>query len=105
MTYEITDEFLDKVDGLLDSVMEASKNSDTLDGAGVVLVSLEKFENMKQLASELCDAMEDGFPDYEEEKEVDENEEDTEEGSGDCDNNRDPVHLDPDCDGSGYVAY
>nr|DAR17893.1 MAG TPA: hypothetical protein [Caudoviricetes sp.] len=64
MTYEITDEFLDKVDVLLDSVMEASKNSDTLDGAGVVLIDLDKFENMKQLASELCDAMEDGFPEY-----------------------------------------
>ena len=62
MTYKITDEFLDKVDVLLDSVMEASKHSDTLDGAGVVLVNLEKFEMMKQLASELCDVMEDGFP-------------------------------------------
>lgn len=78
MDYKVDDDFLDKVDVLLDSVMEASKNSDTLDGAGVVLVSLEKFENMKQWASELCDAMEDGFPEYGNGKDK-EDEEDAEE--------------------------
>lgn len=88
MTYEITDEFLDKVDVLLDSVMEASKNSDTLDGAGVALVSLEKFENMKQWASELCDAMEDGFPEYGKD---DEDEETTEECADPDDDDPDAV--------------
>lgn len=96
MTYKITDEFLDKVDGLLDSVMEASKNSDPLDGAGVVLVSLEKFEMMKQLASELCDAMEDGFPEYGKD---DEDEETTEECTDPDDD--DPVAVFDDPDGFG----
>lgn len=96
MNYKVDDAYLDKVDGLLDSVMEASKNSDTLDGAGVVLVSLEKFENMKQWASELCDAMEDGFPEYG--KDNDENEETAEECADSGDDDSDYVHLDPDCD-------
>ena len=64
MTYKITDEFLDKVDALLDAVMEASQYSDSLDGAGVVLVNLEKFERMKKRFIVLCDAMDDGFPEY-----------------------------------------
>lgn len=98
MTYKITDEFLDKVDVLLDSVMEASKNSDTLDGAGVVLVSLEKFENMKQWASELCDAMEDGFPEYGKDEE---DEEDAEECADPGDD--DPVAVFNDSDGFGYA--
>ncbi len=98
MTYKITDEFLDKVDVLLDSVMEASKNSDTLDGAGVVLVSLEKFEMMKQWASELCDAMEDGFPEYGKD---DEDEETTEECTDPDDD--DPAAVFDDPDGFGYA--
>lgn len=100
MTYEITDEFLDKVDVLLDSVMEASKNSDTLDGAGVVLVSLEKFENMKQLASELCDAMEDGFSEYGNGKD-EEDEEDAEECADPGDD--DPAAVFDAADGFGYA--
>lgn len=64
MTYKITDEFLDKVDALLDAVMEASQYSDSLDGAGVTLVNLEKFERMKERFIVLCDAMDDGFPEY-----------------------------------------
>ena len=100
MTYKITDEFLDKVDGLLESVMEASKNSDTLDGAGVVLVSLEKFEMMKQWASELCDAMEDGFPEYGNGKD-EEDEEDTEECADPGDD--DPAAVFDAADGFGYA--
>lgn len=76
MTYKITDEFLDKVDALLDAVMEASQYSDSLDGAGVTLVNLEKFERMKERFIVLCDAMDDGFPEYGKE---DENEKETEE--------------------------
>lgn len=98
MTYKITDEFLDKVDVLLDSVMEASKNSDTLDGAGVVLVSLEKFENMNQLASELCDAMEDGFPEYGKDED---DEEDAEERTDPGDD--DPAAVFDAADGFGYA--
>ncbi len=76
MTYKITDEFLDKVDALLDAVMEASQYSDSLDGAGVTLVNMEKFERMKERFIVLCDAMDDGFPEYGKE---DENEKETEE--------------------------
>ena len=96
MTYKITDEFLDKVDVLLDSVMEASKNSDTLDGAGVVLVNLKKFEMLKGRAAEICDAMEDGFPEYGKENE---NEEDTEECTNTGDN--DPAAVFDTANGAG----
>lgn len=98
MTYEITDEFLDKVDVLLDSVMEASKNSDTLDGAGVVLIDLDKFEAMTNLAIKLCDAMEDGFPEYGKDEE---DEEDAEECADPGDD--DPVAVFNDPDGFGYA--
>lgn len=98
MTYKITDEFLDKVDMLLDSVMEASKNSDTLDGAGVVLIDLDKFEAMTDLAIKLCDAMEDGFPEYGKDEE---DEEDAEECADPGDD--DPVAVFNDPDGFGYA--
>lgn len=96
MTYKITDEFLDKVDALLDAVMEASQYSDSLDGAGVVLVNLEKFERMKERFIVLCDAMDDGFPEYGKE---DENEEDTEECAYPGDD--DPAAVFDDSDGAG----
>ena len=76
MDYKVTDEFLDKVDALLDATTELFQHSDALDGAGVTLVNLEKFERMKERFIVLCDAMDDGFPEYGKE---DENEEDTEE--------------------------
>lgn len=98
MTYKITDEFLDKVDVLLDSVIEASKNSDTLDGAGVVLIDLDKFEAMTDLAIKLCDAMEDGFPEYGKDEE---DEEDAEECADPGDD--DPVAVFNDPDGFGYA--
>lgn len=96
MTYKITDEFLDKVDALLDAVMEASQYSDSLDGAGIVLVNLEKFERMKERFIVLCDAMDDGFPEYGKE---DENEEDTEECTDPGDD--DPAAVFDDSDGAG----
>lgn len=102
MTYKITDEFLDKVDALLDAVMEASQYSDSLDGAGVTLVNLEKFERMKERFIVLCDAMDDGFPDYE--GKDDEDEEKTEECTDPGDDDLDAICAAPDCAGSGYVA-
>ncbi len=93
MAYKVDDEFLDKVDALLDTVMEASQYSDSLDGAGVVLVNLKKFEMLKGRAAELCDAMEDGFPEY---RKDDENEEDTEECSDPGDDDPAAVFDDPD---------
>lgn len=108
MDYKVDDEFLDKVDALIDSVMELLIASDAINSMGIALVNLKKLEQVRKNATELCDEMEDGFPDYEERKDDEsgnESETDAEEGTGDCDNDRDPVHLDPDCDGSGYVAY
>lgn len=88
--YKVDDGFLDQIDALLDSVMEAAVHSDTLDGAGIVLVNMARFDTVKDLAAKLCDTMDDGFDsaddpdnesDDEEEKEDDENgiEEDSEE--------------------------
>ena len=97
MTYKITDEFLDKVDALLDAVMEASQYSDSLDGAGVVLVNLEKFERMKKRFMVLCDAMDDGFPEYGKEEEEDEEEAEECTNPGDSD----PAAVFDDPDGAG----
>lgn len=81
--YKVDDGFLDQIDALLNSVMEAAAHSDTLDGAGIVLVNMTRFDAMKDLAAKLCDTMDDGFDsvnesddeftDDEEEKEDDEN--------------------------------
>ena len=108
MEYKVDDEFLDKVDALVDSVMELSQASDTINSMGIALVNLNKLERVRENATDLCDEMEDGFPDYEERKDDEngsESETSAEEGSSDCDDYPDPVHLDPDCDGSGFVAY
>lgn len=108
MDYKVDDDFLDKVDSLIDSVMKLSQASDAINSMGIALVNLKKLEQVRENATELCDEMEDGFPDYEERKDDEsgnESETDTEEGSGDCDDDHTVVHLDPDCDGSGFVAY
>lgn len=100
MDYKVNDEFLDKVDALLDTATEVFQCSDTLDGAGVALLNLEKFERMKEQFIVLCDAMDDGFPEYGKE---DVNEEDTEECADDCDSNLVAIFDDPDdvgCDNS-----
>lgn len=103
MDYKVNDEFLDKVDALLDATTELFQHSDALDGAGVTLVNLEKFERMKERFIVLCDAMDDGFPEYG--KDDDGDEETTEECTDPGDDDHTVVHLDPDCDGSGFVAY
>lgn len=77
MDYKVNEEFLDKVDALLDATTELFQHSDTLDGAGVVLVNLGKFEKMRNRFIVLCEAMEEYFPEFG--KEEEENEEDTEE--------------------------
>lgn len=106
MNYKVDDAYLDKVDALIDSVVELSQASDTINSMGVALVNLKKLEQVRKNATELCDEMEDGFPEYgKDDENGNESETGTEEGSGDCDDNPDHVHLDPDCDGSGFVAY
>lgn len=103
MTYKITDEFLDSVDRLLDSVMEMAQHADPMTASGIALVDLKRFDAVRDNAVRLCDAMEDGFPDYE--GKDDEDEEDTEDCTDPGDDDHTVVHLDPDCDGSGFVAY
>lgn len=97
MTYEITDEFLDCVDRLLDSVMEMSQHADPMTASGVTLVELKRFELVRDNAVRVCDAMEDGFPEYGKD---DEDEEDTEECTDPGDD--DPVAVFDAADGFGY---
>lgn len=96
MTYEITDEFLDCVDRLLDSVMEMSQHADPMTASGVTLVELKRFELVRDNAVRVCDAMEDGFPEYGKD---DEDEEDTEECTDPGDD--DPAAVFDDSDGAG----
>lgn len=108
MDYKVDDEFLDCIDQLLDSVMEMAQHADPMTASGVALVDLKRFETVRDHAVRVCDLMEDGFPDYEERKD-DENGNESETGTEECadsgDDDPDYVHLDPDCDGSGFVAY
>lgn len=102
MDYKVDDEFLDKVDTLIDSVMELSQASEAINSMGIALVNLKKLEQVRENATELCDEMEDGLPDCEERKDDEngsESETDTEEGSGDCDD--DPAAVFDDSDGAG----
>lgn len=108
MDYKVDDEFLNSVDRLLDSVMEMSQHSDPMTASGIALVDLKRFEAVRDNAVRVCDLIEDGFPDCEERKDDEngsESETETEEGSDPGDDDSDAVHLDPDCDGSGFVAY
>lgn len=102
MNYKVDDAYLDKVDSLIDSVMELSQASDTINSMGIALVNLKKLEQVRKNATELCDAMEDGFPDYEERKDDEdgnESETDTEECADPGDD--DPVAVFDDPDGFG----
>ena len=101
MTYEITDEFLDKVDVLLDSVMEMAQHTDLMTASGVALVDLKRLEAVCDNAARVCDAMEDGFPEYGngKDEEDEEDEEDTEECADPGDN--DPVAVFDAADGFG----
>ena len=96
MDYKVNDDFLIKVDALLDSTTDMFQNADALAGAGVVLVNLRKYERMKKRFIALCDAMEEYFPEFGKEEE---DEEDTEECTDDCDS--DPASVFDDPDGAG----
>ena len=69
MTYKITDEFLDSVDRLLDSVMEMAQHADPMTASGIALVDLKRFDAVRDNAVRVCDAMEDEFPEYGKDKE------------------------------------
>ena len=101
MTYKITDEFLDSVDRLLDSVMEMAQHADPMTASGIALVDLKRFDAVRDNAVRVCDAMEDGFPEYGKDEE---DEKDAEECTDPGDDDLAAICTDPDCDGSGYVA-
>ncbi len=77
MDYKVTDDFLIKVDALLDSTTDLFQHADALAGAGVVLVNLRTYERMRKRSIALCEAMEDEFPEFGKEKEDDNDEKET----------------------------
>lgn len=101
MDGKINDDFLVKVDFLLDSITYMFQHADALAGAGVVLVDLMTYEMMKKRFIVLCEAMEEYFPEFG--KEDDEDEEDSEECADPGDSDPAAVFDDPDdvgCDSS-----
>lgn len=101
MVYKVNDEFLDKVDGLLDSIADMCQATDTLDNAGVAIINIQKWAAMRDKAAKVLDSMNDGFDAAEGEGEDEEKTEDcTDPGDADLA----AICTDPDCDGSGYVA-
>lgn len=99
MGYEVNEDFLIKVDALLDSTTDLFQHADALAGAGVVLVNLRNYERMRKRFIVLCEAMEEYFPDFGKEEE---DEEDTEECTVPGDSDPAAVFDDPDgagCDG------
>ena len=77
MIYKVNDEFLDKVDSLLDSIANMCQATDTLDNAGVAIINIQKWTDMRDKAAKVLDSMNDGFDSAEGEKE-------NEEGLQDC---------------------
>lgn len=99
MDYKVDDDFLDCIDQLLDSVMEMSQHADPMTASGVALVDLKRFEAVRDHAVRVCDLIEDGFPDYEERKDEDGDETETEECTDPGDS--DPAAIFDDPDGAG----
>ncbi|MDO5597294.1 MAG: hypothetical protein Q4F92_02985 [Acidaminococcus sp.] len=64
MDCKVNDDFLIKVDALLDSTTDVFQHADALLGAGVVLVDLITYERMRKRFIDLCDAMEEYFPEF-----------------------------------------
>lgn len=101
MVYKVNDEFLDKVDSLLDSIADMCQATDTLDNAGVAIINIKKWAAMRDKAAKVLDSMNDGFDSAEGEEE---DEEKTEECADPGDDDLAAICADPDGDGSGYVA-
>lgn len=101
MVYKVNDEFLDKVDSLLDSIADMCQATDTLDNAGVAIINIQKWAAMRDNAAKVLDSMNDGFDSAEGEEE---DEEKTEECTDPGDDDLAAICTDPDCDESGYVA-
>ncbi|MCF0153999.1 hypothetical protein [Megasphaera sp.] len=77
MAYKVDDEFFDQVDALLDSIADMCQATDTLENAGVAIINIQKWTDMRDKAAKVLDSMNDGFDSAE-------GEEENEEGLQDC---------------------
>lgn len=77
MVYKVEDEFFNQVDVLLDSIADMCQATDTLENAGVAIINIQKWTDMRDKAAKVLGSMNDGFDFAEGEKE-------NEEGSQDC---------------------
>lgn len=77
MVYRVDDEFFNQVDVLLDSIADMCQATDTLENAGVAIINIQKWTDMRDKAAKVLDSMNDGFDSAEGEKE-------NEEGLQDC---------------------
>ena len=101
MVYKVDDEFFNQVDVLLDSIADMCQATDTLENAGVAIINIQKWTDMRDKAAKVLDSMNDGFDSAEGEEE---DEEKTEECTDPGDADLAAICADPDCAGSGYVA-
>lgn len=72
MAYKVDDEFFDQVDALLDSIADMCQATDTLDNAGVAIIDIQKWTDMRDKAAKVLDSMNDGFDAVEGEEENEE---------------------------------
>ena len=77
MVYKVEDEFFNQVDVLLDSIADMCQATDTLENAGVAIINIRKWTDMRDKAAKVLGSMNDGFDFAEGEKE-------NEEGLQDC---------------------
>ncbi|WP_297862295.1 hypothetical protein [uncultured Acidaminococcus sp.] len=77
MVYKVEDEFFNQVDVLLDSIADMCQATDTLENAGVAIINIQKWTDMRDKAAKVLGSMNDGFDFAEGEKE-------NEEGLQDC---------------------
>ena len=77
MVYKVEDEFFNQVDVLLDSIADMCQATDTLENAGVAIINIQKWTDMRDKAAKVLGSMNDGFDFAEGEKE-------NEEGLLDC---------------------
>lgn len=77
LVYKVDDEFFNQVDVLLDSITDMCQATDTLENAGVAIINIQKWTDMRDKAAKVLDSMNDGFDSAEGEKE-------NEEGVQDC---------------------
>lgn len=72
MAYKVDDEFFDQVDALLDSIADMCQATDTLENAGVAIINIQKWTDMRDKAAKVLDSMNDGFDSVEGEEENEE---------------------------------